>query len=150
MVAGDCSASEVSRNHYAHVQKLLREAGLTESFIFTGYRSDALRLLAAFDIVALSTNFEGLPLALVEAMAYAKPVVATAVDGIPELITDGVDGFLTPHADAQVLSAKLLAFLNEPVLAARLGTAARQTVLQNFTAEHFARRMMDLYTRLLK
>ena len=150
MVAGDCTASEVSRNHYAHVQNLLRESGLTGSFIFTGYRSDALRLLGAFDIVALSTNYEGLPLALLEAMAYAKAVVATAVDGIPELITDGIDGFLTPHADAEVLAAKLLALLDQPTLAVRLGTAARQTVLKNFTAEHFANRMMDLYTRLLK
>ena len=150
MVAGDCSASEVSRNHYAHVQGLLRAAGLTDSFIFTGYRSDALRLLGAFDIVALSTNYEGLPLALLEAMSYAKPVVATAVDGIPELIKDGVDGFLTPHADAPVLAAKFLALLDQPALAARLGTAARQTVLQNFTGKHFAGRMMDLYTRLLK
>lgn len=150
VVAGDSSSSEVSRSHYAHVQKLLREAGLTESFIFTGYRTDALRLLGAFDIVALSTNYEGLPLALLEAMAYAKPVVATAVDGIPELITDGVDGYLTPHADAEVLAAKLLALLDQPALAARLGIAARQTVLQNFTADHFAGRMMDLYNRLLK
>ena len=91
-----------------------------------------------------------MPLALLEAMAYAKPVVATAVDGIPELITDGIDGFLTPHADAEVLAAKLLALLDQPALAVRLGTAARQTVLKNFTAEHFANRMMDLYTRLLK
>jgi glycosyltransferase involved in cell wall biosynthesis len=150
MVAGDCSASEVSRDHYAHVRQLLQQAGLTDFFIFTGYRSDALRLLGAFDILVLSTHYEGLPLALVEAMAYAKPVVATAVDGIPELIKDGVDGFLTPHADAEDLAAKLLALLDQPAFAARLGTAARRTVLQNFTAEHFAGRMMDLYTRLLK
>lgn len=150
LVAGDCSASEVSRNHFAHVQNLLRDAALSDSFIFTGYRTDALQLLQAFDIVALSTNYEGLPLALLEAMAYAKPVVATAVDGIPELITDGVDGFLTPHADAQVLAEKLLALLEQPALAGRIGSAARQTVLKNFTAEHFAGRMMDLYTKLLK
>ena len=150
LVAGDCSASEVSRNHYAYVRQVLQQAGLTGSFIFTGYRADALRLLAAFDIVVLSTHYEGLPLALLEAMAHSKPIVATAVDGIPELITHGVDGFLTPHGDAEDLAARLIDLLDQPALAVQLGTAARRTVLQNFTAEHFAGRVMDLYTRLLR
>ena len=150
VVLGDCSANEVSRKHYAYVQGLIQQNGLTEYFLFTGYRADAMRLLAAFDISVLSTHFEGLPLALLEAMAHAKPVVATAVDGIPEVIVDGVNGFLTPHEDAEALAAWLIELIGSPALAERLGEAGRQTVLTNFTAEKFARSVADLYARFIE
>lgn len=150
VIAGDCSSNDVSRKHYAHVQELIRQSGLSDNFIFTGYRSDVMRLLAAFDISVLSTHFEGLPLALLESMAYAKPVVATAVDGIPEVIVDGVNGFLTAHEDADALANRLIELIQSPALAERLGQAARQTVLTDFTAEKFARSVADLYGRFLK
>jgi len=150
VICGDCSANEASRDHYAYVQGLLRESGLSDYFIFTGYRSDVPRLLAAFDISVLSTHFEGLPLVLLESMSYGKPMVATAVDGIPEVIVDGVNGFLTPHQDAAALAARLIELIQSPALAERLGEAGRQTVLTNFTAEKFARSVADLYGRIVK
>ena len=150
VIAGDCSANEASRNHYAYVQGLIRQSSLSEYFIFTGYRADVPRLLAAFDISVLSTHFEGLPLVLLEAMAYSKPMVATAVDGIPEVIVDGVNGFLTPHQDAEALAARLIELIQSPSLCERLGRAARQTVLTSFTAETFARSVADLYARFVK
>jgi len=150
VICGDCSGSETSRNHYAYVQKLIRQSGLSDYFTFTGYRSDVPRLLAAFDISVLSTHFEGLPLVLLESMAYAKPMVATAVDGIPEVIVDGVNGFLTPHQDAWALAGRLIELIQSPALAERLGEAGRETVLTNFTAEKFARSVADLYSRFVK
>jgi glycosyltransferase involved in cell wall biosynthesis len=150
VVSGDCSAHEVSRKHYAYVQGLIQQSGLSDYFLFTGYRPDVMRLLAAFDISVLSTHFEGLPLALLESMAHAKPVVATAVDGIPEVIVDGVNGFLTAHQDAEALAARLIELIQSPSLAERLGQAARQTVLTDFTAEKFARSVADLYARFVK
>ncbi len=150
VVAGDCSANEFTRKHYVYVQELLQKSGLSEYFIFTDYRTDVTRLLAAFDISVLSTHFEGLPLVLLESMAYAKPMVATAVDGIPEVIVDGVNGFLTPHKDAEALAARLIELVQSPALSERLGEAGRQTVLTNFTAEKFARSVADLYGRILK
>jgi glycosyltransferase involved in cell wall biosynthesis len=149
-VSGDCSAHEVSRKHYAYVQGLIQQSGLSDYFLFTGYRPDVMRLLAAFDISVLSTHFEGLPLALLESMAHAKPVVATAVDGIPEVIVDGRNGFLTAHQDAEALAARLIELIQSPSLAERLGQAARQTVLTDFTAEKFARSVADLYARFVK
>jgi glycosyltransferase involved in cell wall biosynthesis len=150
VVAGDCSANEFTRKHYAYVQGLIQQSGLSDYFIFTDYRADVMRLLAAFDISVLSTHFEGLPLVLLESMAYAKPMVATAVDGIPEAIVDGVNGFLTPHKDAEALAARLIELIESPALCERLGQAARQTVLTNFTAEKFARSVADLYARFVK
>jgi glycosyltransferase involved in cell wall biosynthesis len=150
VICGDCSGSETSRNHYAYVQELIRQSGLSDYFIFTGYRSDVPRLLAAFDISVLSTHFEGLPLVLLESMAYAKPMVATAVDGIPEVIVDGVNGFLTPHQDSAALAGRLIELIQSPSLAEHLGEAGRQTVLTNFTAEKFARSVADLYSRFMK
>jgi glycosyltransferase involved in cell wall biosynthesis len=150
VISGDCSGNEVSRKHYAYVQGLIQQSGLSDYFLFTGYRTDAMRLLAAFDVSVLSTHFEGLPLALLESMAHAKPMVATAVDGIPEVIVDGVNGFLTPHQDAEALAARLIELIQSPALAERLGQAARQTVLADFTSEKFARSVADLYARFLK
>ena len=150
VVAGDCSANEVSRKHYAYVQGLIQQSGLSDYFLFTDYRTDVMRLLAAFDISVLSTHFEGLPLVLLESMAQAKPMVATAVDGIPEVIVDGVNGFLTPHEDAPALAARLIELIQCPSLAERLGQAARQTVISDFTVEKFARSVADLYGRFVK
>jgi glycosyltransferase involved in cell wall biosynthesis len=150
VVLGDRSANEVTRKHDAYVQQLIQKSGLSDYFLFTGYRADALRSLAAFDISVLSTHFEGLPLALLESMAQAKPVVATAVDGIPEVIDQGVNGFLTAHGDAEGMAARLIELIQSPSLGERLGQAARQTVLKDFTAEKFARSVADLYARFVK
>ena len=150
VVLGDRSGNEVTRKHDAYVQGLIQKSGLSEHFLFTGYRADALRSLAAFDISVLSTHFEGLPLALLESMAHAKPVVATAVDGIPEVIDQGVNGFLTAHGDANELASRLIELIQSPSLGQRLGQAGRQTVLSGFTAEKFARSVADLYARFVK
>ena len=150
IVAGDTSSTEVSRAHSAHVRGLLETTGLAKFFVLTGYRSDVARLLGCFDISVLSTHWEGLPLALLEAMGHGQAVVATAVDGIPELIQDGVNGFLTPHKDAAALAGRLLELLDSPADCVRLGQAAQQTVRDGFTPESFAASLVDLYRRLLR
>jgi glycosyltransferase involved in cell wall biosynthesis len=150
IVVGDKSSTEASRTHYAYVQGLLETTGLARFFVFTGYRSDVARLLDCFDISVLSTHLEGLPLALIEAMGQGQAVVATAVDGIPELIQDGVNGFLTPHKDAAALAGRLLELLDSPADCVRLGQAAQKTVRDGFTPESFAASLVDLYRRLLR
>jgi glycosyltransferase involved in cell wall biosynthesis len=148
MIVGDYSSADLNRTYYAKLRELLEQSGMARYFIFTGYRSDVPRLLDAFDIAVLSTHQEGLPLVLLEGMARAKPTIATAVDGIPELI-DGTNGLLYPHGDAAKLSESLLDLLDHPETCDRLSMAGRKTVLSKFTTEKFTSSMVELYGRLL-
>lgn len=148
LVAGDYSA-DANRKHYARVRTTLEECGVSKAFVFTGQRQDVTRLLRAIDIFVLSTHWEGLPLVILEAMSQGKPVVATDVDGIPEVVTHGETGLLFPHEDDRRLAAHVLSLLRDRVGAERLGEAGRRFVQTRFTTEQFALSMNDVYSRLL-
>jgi len=81
--------------------------GLGDAFRFLGYRSDAVRLMSGFDVFALASHHEGMPVALMDALAMGVPVVCTAVGGIPEAVTDGVEGLLVPPGEPERLAAAL-------------------------------------------
>jgi glycosyltransferase involved in cell wall biosynthesis len=87
-------------------------------------RSDVLELLCAFDVFALSSRFEGLPIAMLEAMAAHVPPVATRVGGIPEVVTDGRDGLLVEPGDPESLAAAAARLLDDSLLRQELGDAA--------------------------
>ena len=140
MVVGDYE--EANRGHYEEVRRALAEAGVESHFIFAGFRSDVARLMSAFDVFVLCTNFEGLPLVILEAMARGRPVVATAVDGIPEIVLDGKTGLLHPHGDDGALAAHLVALLGDDAYAARLGEAGREFVKMEWSRERFAADMV--------
>jgi glycosyltransferase involved in cell wall biosynthesis len=89
-----------------------------------GYREDAVRVLAGCDIFALSSHFEGLPVALMEALALGLPVVSTAVGGIPDAVTAGREGLLVPPRRPDELAAALLALVTDPDRRKRMGAAA--------------------------
>jgi len=91
----------------------------------TGERNDAIDITAAADVFALSSDWEGLPLALLEAMALGIPVVATAVNGVPDAISDGDNGLLVPRRDPQALAQALSRVLDDDELRRRLGSRAR-------------------------
>lgn len=92
----------------AEVRRRHAELGLGDRFRLLGFRDDPWRVLAACDVFTLSSVHEGLPIALLEAMALGLPVVATAVGGIPEVVTDGVEGVLVPPRRPELLAAALL------------------------------------------
>lgn len=148
VVVGDHAGNPENRRHYAHVRQLIAEAGVEDRFLFTGFRKDTRRLMLAADICLLSTHFEGLPLVVLEAMALARPCVATAVDGIPEIVDQGATGLLYDHGDAAALAACLVRLLHEPGLAGAIAARARETVRRRFGRERFAREMYQLYARL--
>ncbi len=150
MICGDHSSTPESREHFAYVRGRIEQEGLSRKFVFTGFRNDVRRLLQAFDVSVLSTHQEGLPLVLLEAMAESKPLVATAVDGVPELVSDGVNGFLVAHGDAEALAARVLELMKNPELRARLGEAGRSTVLKKFTAKQFSESLAWMYARFAK
>jgi glycosyltransferase involved in cell wall biosynthesis len=148
LVAGDYS-SEANRQHYVQVRTTLDECGVSHAFVFTGQRHDVIRLVRALDVFVLSTHWEGLPLVILEAMSQGKPVVATDVDGIPEVVTHGESGLLFPHEDDRQLAAHILALLRDRAEADRLGRAGQREVQTRFTTEQFAASMNDVYGRML-
>jgi glycosyltransferase involved in cell wall biosynthesis len=129
-------------------RRLAAELGLEETVVFAGFRSDARRLAATFDVFTLSSTFEGLPIALLEAMALGRPAVVTRVGGVPEVVTDGAQGLLVPPRDPAALAEGLRCLLGDPQLRARMGTAARARAL-DFDIRKAVRRVEQVYTGLL-
>ncbi|HEY1534555.1 MAG TPA: glycosyltransferase [Polyangiaceae bacterium] len=115
----------------------------------TGARSDTPNLLAAFDVFALTSRTEGLPLVLLEAMAMRLPVVSTAVGGVPDLVAHGVTGFLVPAADRVALGEQLAWLSTRPPAALEVAEVARHTVLEGYTVQRMAREYETLYERVL-
>ena len=111
-------------------------------------RFDVPDLVASFDVAALSSDFEGSPLSVMEYMEAAKPVVATAVGGVPDLIEDGVSGLLVPQ-DPPALASALSALLRDRTRAAEMGAAGRLKRRREFSIEATADQVGALYEELL-
>lgn len=113
----------------------VRQHGLEQVVLFTGFRQDVTRCLQAFDLFALPSLTEGIPIALLEACASARPVVASRVGGVPEVIADGEQGLLVPPGDVPALAQAITRLLDDPQLATRLGEAARQRIAARYSLE---------------
>jgi glycosyltransferase involved in cell wall biosynthesis len=150
LMVGDHSSTPQYREHYQSVQSILNATGVQSSFIFTGLRQDVTRLTAAMDVCALSTNSEGFPLVLLEAMALVKPVVATEVGGVPELIREGENGLMHRHADAEDLAAKLLSLLQHPERARVLAESGYQDIVTRFTPADNSAALQKLYRKFAR
>lgn len=117
------------------LRSLAQELGLVSQVHFAGYRRDAPRLLGAFDLYVHPSRFEGMPVALLEAMAAGCPIVATSADGNSELIHDGVHGWLVSPEDPIALARALEAALRDPGEARVRGMAAKRRAEQEFSVE---------------
>jgi glycosyltransferase involved in cell wall biosynthesis len=100
------------------------DAGLADVVNFVGWRSDTMDWHGAADIVALSSDNEGTPVTLIEAAAAGRPVVSTAVGGVPDVVTNGVTGILVDVNDEPGLAGALIRLGEDRALAARMGQAA--------------------------
>jgi glycosyltransferase involved in cell wall biosynthesis len=127
----------------------VRGLGLDDAVVFAGYRTDAPRLMGAFDVFALPSRFEGLSIALLEAMALGRAVVATRVGGSPEVIEDGESGVLAEAGDPGALAEAIRSLLDDPSRRARMGEAARRRA-GSFDIRAAATRMEEVYEGLLK
>jgi glycosyltransferase involved in cell wall biosynthesis len=123
---------------------------LGERVRLAGYWPDLAEALAAIDVFVLPSLMEGHPLAVLEAMAAARPIVATAVGGNAEAIEDGVNGILVPPADPEALARAILSLVRDPERAARLGRAARRTLEERFDLEATVRANEDVYRQCLE
>ena len=145
LLIGDYSTQPVFHEHLARLRQILRERQLEPYFIFTGFRSDVPRLIDAMDLLVLSSPSEGIPLSIMEAMARRKPVVATRVGGIPEIVVDRVTGLLFEYRDGAQLAVDILAVLDNPDQARRLGAAGYDRICTVFSEQRFARELESVY-----
>jgi glycosyltransferase involved in cell wall biosynthesis len=131
----------------ADVEHLVRELGVEDALHVVGYRTDADRLLAAADVVTLSSRQEGMGSVLLDALVFSRPVVATRAGGIPEVVRDGETGLLVPIGDGEALGAAIVTLLDDRSLAARMGAAGRARAPE-FSIEAMALRTRDVYVQL--
>jgi len=124
------------------------EAGLGDAVIFCGWRTDTPTWYAAADFVALSSDNEGTPLALIEAAAAGRPAAASAVGGVADVVTDGVTGLLAPAGDEVALADAMLRLADDPELRARLGAAAPGNA-DGFGIERLVDDLERIYEELL-
>lgn len=119
-------------------------SGLGDDFQLLGYRPDAIDVLAAADLFVLSSRQEGLPVALMEALALGLPVIATAVGGIPEAVRDGIEGRLVPAGRPDELADAILGLVRDPEQRERMGKAAALRAA-DFDVERVVRRYEACY-----
>jgi glycosyltransferase involved in cell wall biosynthesis len=141
VIAGDGACRE-------ELEQRGRELALDGKLHFLGRRSDVDSILAAADVAALSSDFEGTPLFIAECMANHTPVVATAVGGVPEVIDDGRTGLLVPRRDPVALADGLARLLSDPVERRRIADEAYRD-LHRFTLAAVAARFGELYETLV-
>ncbi|HEY0317892.1 MAG TPA: glycosyltransferase [Solirubrobacterales bacterium] len=133
----------------APLEALAARLGIADRVRFLGRRSDVPQLLAACDVFALPSLYEGSSLAVLEAMAARRPLVSSAIAGTDELIEDGRDGLLVPPGDSAALARALERLLTEPQLRDTLAAGAYERVEREFSRRQMARRVTAVYEELL-
>jgi glycosyltransferase involved in cell wall biosynthesis len=134
----------------AELERLVDNLKLKDKILFLGFRHDVDELLHTFDIFVLPSLYEGLPNVVLEAMACGKPVIATAVDGSPEAITDGVSGILVPPKDSDALSKAILHLLENKKMRVEMGKKSRKKVTDYFSLEKQMQQFQILYDHHLQ
>lgn len=150
LIVGDNANVDLNRAHYLEVMERLRQFGIASKFIFAGHRDDVRPFISVMDIAVLPTHREGFPLSILETMSYAKPVIATAVGGIPEIIVPGLNGYLHQHENSQELAASVIDLIANPEKARQMGLAAREHVRTNYSGERFAAEITQAYLDIMK
>lgn len=131
----------------AELRRKIQRLQLGSYVEMAGFVEDVPGFLRQLDVYVLSSRYEGLPFAVLEAMAARLPVVATNVGGVPEAVVDGVTGILVPPGDSRLLAEGILRLIRDPQMAARMGMAGRARVEEMFSAEAMATRTIEIYER---
>ncbi|HEU0278027.1 MAG TPA: TIGR03088 family PEP-CTERM/XrtA system glycosyltransferase [Rhodanobacteraceae bacterium] len=133
----------------AHLERHIQDLGLQDRVRLLGNRDDVPALLAEFDVFALCSIAEGIPLTVLEAMAAGLPVVATRVGGVPEVVIEGETGTLVPASDAAALARALDGYVRDPGLRRRHGAAGQARVRARFSLTAMVAAYTGLYDQLL-
>ena len=124
---------------------MAHELGITDNVLFLGHCENVLEIVSLFDLLVACSLSEGLSLAIVEAMAQGKAVVATAVGGIPEVITDGKTGLLVPANSPDKLAHAITVILKDEGLREQLGKAGEQRCRDRFLVTRAVEQLRTLY-----
>jgi glycosyltransferase involved in cell wall biosynthesis len=143
--------TEVDAGYRQHLERVAIELGIGERVSIPGPVpfDQVARHFQSADVFSLPSYNEGLPMALLEAMANGLPVVATRVGAIPEVVQEGVEGYLYEPGDVPALAAFLERLLSDPAMARRMGACSRNRVAQEFGVEAMAGRIFELYQEVL-
>lgn len=129
-------------------QRIIQSAqamGLSEAVHWVGLHEDVRPFVAAMDVYLMTSEFEGLPIALLESMAMGVPPVVTAVGGIPEVVKDGVSGFVAPFGSIDQLSLAAVRLINDAGLRDGFATKAREDVQARFSMERMQKELESIY-----
>ena len=132
-----------------HLERQVREHHLEKHVLLPGFRTDVLGCIKGVDVFVMSSVTEGLGTSLLDAMACARPIVATEAGGIPEIVEDGVNGLLVPPRDAPALAAAIVRALRDQTLRERMGKAGFERVNERFTVERMVEQTGAVYHRLV-
>ena len=132
-----------------HLEQYAHELDVVKRCLFVGYQDDVARFYSAIDALLLPSVNEGTPVSVIEALAAGVPAVATRVGGTPDVIRDGVDGFLVEVGDAAALSERLAELARDPQRRAKMGSDGRERVLGRYAVERLVDDMDRLYRSLL-
>ena len=131
------------------VQRLIDRRGLSNRFLLVGERGDVAQILPALDVFALASHYEGLPCSIVEAMTCGIPVVATAVNAVPEVVIPGRTGLLVPPGEPRLLGHAIAYLLDHPDEGARMARAAREQLGDRFDPAVLGRDLSETYALAL-
>jgi glycosyltransferase involved in cell wall biosynthesis len=132
------------------VERRAHELGLMRDTLFLGYQEEVAPFYAAFDAMILPSINEGTPVSAIEALAAGRPVVATRVGGVPDVVREGEDGFLVEPGDVDALADRLARLAADPALRERLGAAGRARVIPRYSVERLVDDIDLLYRSLLE
>ena len=132
------------------VERRAHELGVVRDCLFLGYQEDVARFFAVFDAFVLSSVNEGTPVVAIEALAAGRPVVATRVGGVPDVVSDGVDGFLVEPGDTEALAERLERLALDPELRREMGEAGRARMLPRYAVSRLIDDTDRLYRSLLE
>ncbi len=132
------------------LQALSSRLGFSDSVFFTGFQRDIRDVLSALDLCVIPSLREGFPMVTLEAMAMARPIVATRIDGITEQMTDGREGFLVPPGDPTALARAISAILLDRTRAQEMGRQARLTVERKYPVEKMVAETERVYESLIR
>jgi glycosyltransferase involved in cell wall biosynthesis len=131
------------------LEQRAHELGVIRDTLFLGYQDDVAPFYAAFDALILPSSNEGTPVSAIEALAAGRPVVATRVGGVPDVVQEGEDGFLVEPGATDDLAERLGRLAREPELRERMGRAGRERVLPRYAVERLVDDVDRLYRSLL-
>lgn len=134
----------------AELEAMAGQLGIAEATRFLGWRDDMREVYADLDVVTLCSNNEGSPVALIEALAAARPVVSTRVGGVPNVVQDGESGLLVPSRDPAAFAEAVLTLLRDPARAAQLGLAGRKAVFPKHASTRLVQDVERLYLELAR